>query len=225
MTSLQGLSPLRNAIALVVVAVAFTMPTGAQSTPVVCNGNDTPNNGQTLPCFGNVPDILNGKTTLLPNDDLIVNTNFFDPTTQTFYPAGGNLWTASSAIVKQSSTSITNKNFQVFSNQITIRGRLWAVGHDQILSASVNIDQGGTQAFTSSLEEMDSWISPPSLPSFNKSQNLYCFSGDFLGNGYDQMVVLGVQPGNPGQLVLQALAAADPIVESDGISAGTALPI
>jgi hypothetical protein len=79
--TLQRSSYLSLALILITI-VALTMPAGAQS-PSTCNSND-----MDAPCFANVPDIQNGKTRLLQDDDLVMNTNCFNPNTILPYPAG-----------------------------------------------------------------------------------------------------------------------------------------
>jgi len=212
---------------LLAAALSIAMPVSAQtsSTPATCNGNDQAISGSSLPCYGNVPDILNGKRRLLVMDDLIVNTNTFNESTQQSYPAGANLATDlkdSKPISSQAPTSISNKSLAPVSNAITIKGRLWAVNHDQVISALVNQNSSNVQSLAISLEPVDNWIGLNPMPAFNNSRTLYGASGDFLGNGYDQMVVVGWQP---GQLVMQALAAANTAVQGDGVAAGTPLPI
>jgi hypothetical protein len=206
----------------VIVAAVLTLATPALAqAPATCNTDDT-----NAPCFANVPDILNGKTKLLPNDDLIVNTNSVNTETGNLnvYPTGGNLSTTSSAITGTAATTITNTNASIVSNQLTIQGRLFAVDHDQVLSATVNQTSSGGQGLVASLEQEDSGITIPPMPALNNATMLYGAAADFLGNGYAQMVIVGAQPGS-GQIVLQPLAAYDPLIPGDGITVGTEFPI
>src|SRR3984957_2800765 len=150
MTSLQRSSHLRISLVWLAATLIWTMPVLAQSA-----GNCNTNDQGTPPCFANVPDILNGQTRLLPADDLLMNTSTLNEQGSE-YPAGGNLETLDSTISTFGATGITNSNASPLSNQISIRGRLFDVDHDQMFSATEN-----TTGQAAALEFADAGISVP----------------------------------------------------------------
>src|ERR1700678_179133 len=215
-------SPLSLGFVLSCVFI-LTVPLASQSTQG-CNSNDPG-----APCFAGNPDILGGRGSLLQDDDLVVNTiNLINVSTNPLTPnlvsapAGANLLTTNSNITQTSPTNITSSNISL-SNILTVPGRLFNVDHDQILSAALVENQGGQQSGMAFLEGSDSSIPVPTLSVLNNAQALYGTSGDFLGKGFDQMVVAAV---HSGQLVLQALSAVDTTNPSAGLMAGPmSLPI
>ena len=164
-----------------------------------CNSNDPK-----APCFANVQDILNGRKTLFPDDDLVFNTTRFQaagvvngfPVT-TVAPSGANLLTSNSNITQTSVTGVSNKKNDSLSNVLTFQGQLFNIGstfkHRQILSAAwVQNAFSKQKSGVATLEGSDSSITVPSLSVLDNAQQLYGTSDDFLGNGADQMVVAGV---------------------------------
>src|ERR1700761_6063839 len=142
---------------LAILAFSIVSLLARAQTPAICGDNDTPTTGNILPCYDNVPDILNGITRLLQNYDLIVNTATGGINT---YSSGTSLLTEDSAISSQITTGITNPNSSPLSNQVTVQGSLWAVDHDQVVPASVNRNAAG-QGLVATLENEDSWIGVP----------------------------------------------------------------
>ena len=154
---------------IVITAFVAAMPAAAQ-----CNSNDAG-----APCFAGNPDILGGRTSLLQNDDLVFNTLTFNGSGGS--PAGGNLLTSNSTITQTSETQITapNANNNGLSNTITVKGRLFNVNHDQILSAALVQNPGGQQSGAATLEGNDSSMAVPPLAVLNFGQTLYGTSGNF----------------------------------------------
>ena len=76
----------------------------------------------------------------------------------------------------------------------------------------------GRKSVAATLEGNDSSITVPPLAGLNFAQTLYGTSGNFLGGGFDQMVVATVN--SSGQVVFQVLAAADPASAANGLIAG-----
>jgi hypothetical protein len=193
---------------IVITAFVAEMPAAAQ-----CNSNDAG-----APCFAGNPDILGGRASLLQNDDLVFNTLTFNGSGGS--PAGGNLLTSNSTITQTSETQITaaNTNNNGLSNTITVKGRLFNVNHDQILSAALVQNPGGQQNGVATLEGNDSSMTVPPLAVLNFGQTLYGTSGNFLGGGFDQMLIAAVN--SSGQVYFQVLAAADPANTTSGLVAG-----
>ena len=203
------------AMAVLVLAIRAS----AQSIPAAaqCNSNDAG-----APCFAGNPDILGGRASLLQDDDLVFNTLIFNGSGSS--PAGGNLLTSNSTITQTSETQITapNANNNGLSNTITVKGRLFNVNHDQILSAALVQNPGGQQSGAATLEGNDSSMAVPPLAVLNFGQTLYGTSGNFLDGGFDQMVVAAVN--GSGQVYFQVLAAADPASTTKGLVAGPVSP-
>ena len=202
---------------LVIVVLAMVMPAAAQ-----CNSND-----KGAPCFAGNSDILGGRGSLLQDDDLILNTSIFSGPGPSSSPGGGSLLTSNSTITQTSPTQITaaNANNTSVSNTITIQGRLFDIDHDQILSAALVQNPGGQKIATANLEGKDVSNIVPPLSGINiiNVQRLYGTSGNFLGGGFDQIVVAGATSpsvDNTGQIVFQVLSAADPTNATSGLIAG-----
>ena len=125
------------------------------------------------PCFQNNPDILGGRPSLLQDDDLVFNTTVVDGASTN--PGGGNLLTSNSTITQTSPTQITgaNTNNTPVSNTITVRGRLFDIDHDQILSAALVQNSGGQKIGSATLEGKDSAVTVPPLAALNNAQTLY----------------------------------------------------
>jgi hypothetical protein len=194
---------------LAITVLVAAIPAAAQ-----CNSNDAG-----APCFAGNPDILNGRTSLLRDDDLVFNT--LASNSNGAGATGGNLLTSNSTITQTSLTQITsaaNSN-NAQSNVIAIKGRLFNTDHDQILSAAIVQNASGQYVVAANLEGSDSSITVPPLAGLGSGgQTLYGTSGNFLGGGFDQMVVASSTP--LGQLNFQVLAAADPTSASNGLIAG-----
>jgi len=192
-----------------IVVFVLTMPAAAQ-----CNSNDAG-----APCFAGNPDILDGRTSLLQDDDLVFNT--LASNTNGAGATGGNLLTGNSTITQTSLTQITsaaNSN-NAQSNVIAIKGRLFNTDHDQILSAATVQNASGQKVVVASLEMKDASITVPPLTGLNiAAQTLYGTSGDFLGGGFDQMVL--ASSNGLVQLNFQVLAAADPTGATNELIAG-----
>ena len=208
--------PVGCLLAIAFLSLVSTAPVAAQQ----CNSNDSG-----APCFVANPDILGGRTSLLRDDDLVLNT-IIPPPLPDFPPLtiGANLLTENSTINAQTPSVFSNR-FPL-SNVVTIGGRLFNVNHDQIISTALTQALSGQPQPVLLLEgTLDTGIplpSPSLLTVLNGSPTLYGTSGGLLGNGWDQMVVLGVQS---GKLTLQALAAYDPLTPGDGIIAGPAYSV
>jgi hypothetical protein len=198
-------------VTLALVLVSISLPASAQ-----CNSNDSG-----APCFTNVQDILNGRGSLLQDDDLAVNSISSSNTTM-----GANLLTSNSQIETNQITPTNITNQQIISNNVLgIRGRLFNVDHDQILSAASLSNASGIATLEGS---QDSAIKVPALSVLNVSlppnatyaQTLLGASGDFLGIGYDQMLVVGQQL-STGNVFMQALGASNPQDTSSGLVVGS----
>jgi hypothetical protein len=196
--------------------LVLATPASAQSIPAAaqCNSNDAG-----APCFAGNPDILGGRASLLQDDDLVFNTSVVTGSPD-LSPGGGNLLTSNSTITQTSQTqmSTTNGSNTLLSNVITVRGRLFDINHDQILSAALVQNPGGQKIVAANLEGSDSSITVPPLAGLNNAQTLYGTSGNFLGGGFDQMVVATVN--SSGQVMFQVLAAANPASAASGLIAG-----
>ncbi|WP_446742239.1 hypothetical protein [Silvibacterium acidisoli] len=206
------------------VFIVLVMPAAAQSTSG-CNNGSGQGFDSGAPCFANNSDILDGRNSLLEVDDLVVN--MVGPSPLPSFPpftAGGNLLTTDSTITQQTLSGVAN--LIPATNVVTLRGRLFNVDHDQILSTAMTESLTGQLVPLVKLEgTLDASIPLPSaslLTVLNGSPTLYGATADFLGNGYDQMVVLGVES---GKLNLQALAGYDPFIPGDGIIAGSAYTV
>jgi hypothetical protein len=190
---------------LLLTIVFAVVPASAQ-----CNSNDTKE-----PCFSGNPDILGGQRSLLQDDDLVINIQDFEQ------PAGANLLTSDSSVSQQTANSVPRDSVWE-SNVLSLRGRLFNVNHDQTLSAVRILQFGKGSRNFASLEGSDASIAVPALSVLSVNTGggeLFGGAGDYLGNGFDQMVVMGSAG---GQITLQAVAAVDPMNYSGGLKAGPA---
>jgi hypothetical protein len=202
---------------LLITLLLATIPVAAQQ----CNSNDVG-----APCFKENPDILGGRASLLQDDDLVFSTLLVNNvnTPGGVNASGGNLLTTNSAITQTSLTQIAsapNSN-NTQSNVLNVKGRLFNTDHDQILSAVVVQNPSGQNSIAATLEgNSDSSIPVPALAGLAVgTQVLYGTSADFLGGGFDQMVVVAVN--GLVQYNFQVLAAADPTSMANGLITGPA---
>jgi hypothetical protein len=110
-------------LTVIFAAFVFATPASAQCN----NSGDT-----TAPCFANNPDILGGKTSLLRNDDLTVNTAQYTEAGADANTVSGNLLTQNSNISQQSLAGLDASPTQT--NALTLSGRLFNADHDHVRS-------------------------------------------------------------------------------------------
>lgn len=177
-----------------------------------CNSND-----QGAPCFANNPDILNGRQSLLQDDDIVVNGTF-----ATGFVNGAVSLTANSQITQSTETLMSAATPQSpTSNAINVRGRLFNLNHDLVVSAIGSPSNGVPGNGNAFVESNDNLTVPITMNVFLNARSLYGVSGRFLGNGFDQMVFAAAEFNAPlMQVALQTLAAVDPQNESAGLKAG-----
>lgn len=179
-----------------------------------CNSNDS-----TAPCFANNPDILNGRNSLLQDDDITWNV-FTGGGNGLDLLLGYNGLTADSQIVQHVGSdlfpglpAIPSLN----SNVIEVRTRLFNTNGEQIVSAVGDVTNGtGHGAAVIEGTGEGSYILGDV---FKNAKQLYGVSGDFLGTGLEEIVFASTNA-SFSQIKLQALAAANPQEPSDGVVEG-----
>ena len=108
-----------------------------------CNSNDPK-----APCFSNNSDILDGRTALLPNDDLTMNGLFqFEPYGRQVNPLGVDSPTVNSSIQPGIDTLFSAIGTQPTSNFIEIVGQMFTVTTPQTVSAVSGASWGQGNAF------------------------------------------------------------------------------
>jgi hypothetical protein len=190
--------------AFCVVLFAFIFSSSGQLC-AQCNSNDPK-----APCFSNNSDILDGRTALLADDDLVLNglVQFETYGTQVG-TTGGDFPTANSTFLQGTSSIFGGIGTQPTSNFIEVVGQMFTQTSPQTVSAVSAGSWGQGNAFLEGLNGQT--VTIPEMQSLVGSSQLYGASGDFLGNGVDQMVVVALRLEPPVQkIVFQALAAKDP---------------
>lgn len=183
-----------------------------------CNGNDAG-----APCFTNNSDILDGRTALLQDDDLVFNgVLFFHTGNGTIYSGvgGWDISTANSQISNAASSQVSSAGFDS-SNPLALSGRMFNQPAPQVVSA-IGVSNGAQSAF---LDGSDYASTPeiPAMPALDGASQIYGAAGDFLGNGVNQMVVVALHLDPPVQkLIFQAIFAQDPNDYSRGFYTGPA---
>jgi hypothetical protein len=178
-------------------------------------------------CFTNVTDILNGQRHLLRVDDLVIAGQFGNAY------AGAILNTSNSAITASRASSLAGNiglpgdlcPEGVFTT--TVSARMFNLNHDVTLSAACV-----PQAFP---YQLSVYVDPdPSLPkglpistSFGagfvpSGFQLLSTAADFTGDGYDDVVYVGLTANTGGNILPDAivLSAVDPTMPSRGLRAG-----
>lgn len=180
-----------------------------------CNGNDSK-----APCFTNNSDILDGRTALLQDDDLVFNGLLFGPDLNFVGGGGWDLSTANSQISLAGSSQAGNLG-PITSNFLALSGRMFNQTAPQVISA-VGVSNGAASAFLDSSNYAQT-PSIPAMPALDGASQIYGAAGDFLGNGVDQMVVVAVHLDPPVQkLIFQAIVAKNPDDYSSGFYTGPA---
>lgn len=180
-----------------------------------CNSNDS-----TAPCFANVPDILNGRQSVLQDDDLVVNGTFADASIGLYPIADGRTgYTTDSQITSTSHTFAAPAKFAM-TNVVSVKGRMFNLKNDQVVTI---VGTGEPPLQSTNVVGLPGGV-VPQLGLFNGvTQSLYGASGRFVGNGFDQMVFAASQSNDPlQQIVLQAIGAVDPNHPASGMIAGVA---
>ncbi|HEY2040604.1 MAG TPA: hypothetical protein VGG95_13110 [Edaphobacter sp.] len=182
-----------------------------------CNGNDA-----SAPCFTNNSDILDGRTALLPDEDLVFNVMASSPAASFPGGIGFDLSTSNSQISSAVQTPMSEIGMDN-SNFLGLSGRMFNQPAPQVVSA-VSGSEGAGGAF---LESPNKYSTPtPSIPpmsALDGASQLYGAAGDFLGNGVDQMVIVAVHLDPPvKKLIFQAILAKDPNNYSSGFNTGPA---
>jgi hypothetical protein len=90
-----------------------------------CNTQDS-----TAPCFANVPDILNGRQSVLQDDDLVVNGTFADAATLRSVAAGRIGYTNNSEITSHV-TAPSPVSYST-SNVAAVKGRMFSLKNDRL---------------------------------------------------------------------------------------------
>ena len=190
------------------------------SAPVLayaqCNGNDAK-----APCFSNNSDILDGRTALLQDDDLVYNGVLRSVSPNGVTTGGWDLSTSNSKIAAAGTTEVGNNVNSPSSNILALSGRMFNQATPHVVTA-VGVSSAGPSAFMDS-----SGYAPtppiPAMPALDGAFQLYGAAGDFLGNGVDQMVVVAVHLDPPVQkLIFQAIVAQNPNDYSSGFYTGPA---
>jgi len=171
-----------------------------------CNSNDP-----TAPCFANNTDILNGRHSLLQDDDLMLvgSTTYFTST-----PLGIIAETANSQISTLSATDLASTP-SPNSFPVAVTAQLFSTPHKQILSAAAN---SAGKAFLNPDN-----VPVPALPILhaNDAFGVFGVSADFLGTGFDQVILMSEQyNGAAQQIGFQVVAAADPYHPEKGLEVG-----
>jgi len=189
------------------------------SAPVLayaqCNGNDA-----NAPCFTNNADILDGRTALLQDDDLVFNGLIQGPGNNFLGGGGWDLSTANSQISLAGTTQVSGLG-PITSNFLALSGRMFNQAAPQVISA-VGVSNGAASAFLDSSNYAQT-PSIPAMPALNGAFQIYGAAGDFLGNGVDQMVIVALHLDPPVQkLIFQAIVAQNPNAYSSGFYTGPA---
>jgi hypothetical protein len=174
-----------------------------------CQGNDT-----TAPCFTNNSDILNGRKTLLPAQDAAFSGLFLQLQSSGTTTYGTTVLSIQPALpTNQSSIS----NLVPESNPIEISARMFNQTAPQIISAVATTSGSGGNIFLES-----SNVPIPAMQVLTGSNQLYGTANDFLANGVDQVVIVGLRQDPPGHqiMVFDGLVAKDPNNLSAGFLTG-----
>lgn len=173
------------------------------------------------PCFTNVSDILDGRRHLLRTDDLVIAGQFGD------LSAGAILNTNDSTVVFQALSSFLVVNPS--SNPTVARARLFDLDHDNAVSA-VCAPPIASPCQLLLFIDPDEGL-PKGLPIdtdfgsiFGFGFELFSAAADFTGDGYDDIVFVGLTLNTDGLTVPSAIVvtAADPAVPSRGLRDGGA---
>ena len=183
-----------------------------------CNSNDSG-----APCYADNPDILNGRTSLLPDDDMVMNGLFqFQNSGTQVGLIGSDIYTLNSTWSRGVETLITAIGIQPTSNFIEISGQMFTQTAPQVVSAISGTTWGQGNIFLEPSLTGQNLPQIPEMDSLVGSSQIYGASGDFLGTGVNQMVVVAVKLDPPTQkIVFQALAAKDPNSLASGFQVGT----
>ena len=143
------------------LAIATLLATAAYSD-AQCSSNDP-----SAPCFANTDDILNGRKSLLQDDDLMVVGAFGG-----FNSAGAIALTANSQITSVTATSL-NSVLQPGSNPMVVAARLFSENNQQVISATSNTS--GTVFLN------PDQIPVPPMSVVSNALGVYGVAADFLG--------------------------------------------
>lgn len=189
-----------------VLFCALVLTSGASLYAQQCNGNDSG-----APCFTNNPDILNGRTALLPAQDIVFGGVF-----------GGNNPSIVGTVYlspdpgKGGAFNSGLNGLMPSSNAIEVSGQMFTQTAPQVVSAISQASWAGNAVLENSKQAI------PEMQILEGSSQIYGTGGDFLGNGVSQMVFIGLRLDPPTQkIAFQALAAKDPNNFASGFQVGS----
>jgi hypothetical protein len=174
------------------------IPLSSVALQAQCQSNDA-----TAPCFTNNFDILNGRRALIPAQDTAFN-GVFNPVQNPGIVSYG-VYVLSNTALTSNPSGISG--LQPESNPVEISARMFNQTAPQIVSA-ISTTAGGSANVA--LETSNLKI--PAMQVLEGSNQLYGTANDFLGNGVDQIVIVGLRQDPPGHQIIafEAIVAQDP---------------